>query len=95
MPHRPYHHATGHRNDPQSSKKPSISDSCDEWLRHNSSDARENVTHKVIDCDAGGGFAWHEFGEHSGCHGEDEHATDAEEEVCDELDYFISHIFAV
>ena len=85
MSHGPNHRPTPKCDNPKPGEKPPVPNSIEERLSNHSADAAEDVSYKVIQCDAATSFPRHEFCEHSGGHGEDKHATNSEEEVGDQL----------
>lgn len=84
-PHRPDHATAHHSNGAHSRKQPAIADDSNQGAGGDGGDAGEGVADEIVGCNAGGGLAGHEFGEHCGSHAENEHAADAEEKVGDEL----------
>lgn len=92
-PHRPDHAPTAQRNSTHPREQPPIADRGDKRLGRHSTHSRENIAHKVVGRDAGGGAAGHELCEHGGGHGENEHGPDAEEEVGDQLGKGLSVTF--
>ena len=85
-PHGPNDNQTSSSEESDDSEEPAITDGLDERLRQDGAAGGENVAEEVVDGDAGAGATGHEFGEHGGGHGEDEHGADAEEEVADQGD---------
>jgi hypothetical protein len=55
------------------------------WMRNDTTNARENIANKVVYGQAGASALWHKFCEHRSCHGEDYHGPAAEEEVSCQL----------
>ena len=83
--HRPNNRTARCRQHPNARKQPSVPNRGDERLGNDRPDAGADVADEIVGGDARGGALGHEFREHGGGHGEDEHAADAEEEVGDEL----------
>lgn len=83
--HSPHNDRAARRNYTDPSEQPSIPNHFEKRLGDDSADAGENVADEVVDGDAGGGFAGHEFREHGGGHAKDEHGADAENEICNKL----------
>lgn len=88
--HSPYYTPTTQCDYAHAREQPAVANSTDKWVRCDGTDAREDVTDKIIDCDAGRGLARHKFCEHGGRHGEDEHGANAKEEVGYQLEYQVS-----
>lgn len=86
LSHGPNDRAARHRNHAPPREQPTIPDSRDDGFGRNGTDAGEDIADEIVGRDAGGGLAGHEFCEHGGGHAEDDHATDAEEEIRDELE---------
>ena len=81
LPHGPHHRTARHSNDTNTREKPAVTNRAEERFGDKSADAGDDVADEIVGGDAGGGFSRHEFGQHRGCHAEDEHGPDAEEEV--------------
>ena len=90
MPHSPHYKTTRRRNNPQPREQPAIPYSIQKRLRDDAPNTGEDIPHKVVQRDAGRRFLGHEFREHGRDHGEDEHTTDAEKEVGDQLEHMLA-----
>ena len=82
-PHRP---AARQRNNAHPREQPSIPDSIKKRLRHHNGRGGKDIPHEIIDRDAIRRLFRHEFRQHGRYHTEDQHRTEAEEEIRDERD---------
>ncbi len=83
-PHRPYNNTARHRDDTNAGEKPAVADDANKRLRNHGAHKRKDVADEIADGDSTRCFFRHEFRQHRRRHGEDEHGTDAEEEIGDE-----------
>lgn len=79
--HSPNNNAASTSPNTNNGEEPAIPDSVDERLRDDGAGKAEDVAYEVVGGDTGAGAAGHELGEHGGGDAEDDHATEAEEEV--------------
>lgn len=84
--HGPYDHRTRQSHQSKNRKHPSVPYPVNDWRRDHTPDAREDVAHEVVDGDTRGRLFRHELGQHRRCDAEDEHGSEAEEEVGNHLD---------
>lgn len=80
-PHSPDNHTAARCDNPNTREKPAVPDRTYERLRDHCSPAREDIPHEIVERDAVRRFPWHELGQHGRRHGENEHGTDAKEEI--------------
>lgn len=83
--HRPNNHSTPGRQSGHAGEQPAIPQRLEQRLGHHDADGAHDVADAIVERDPGRGAARHEFREHGDDGAEDEHATDAEEEVGYEL----------
>jgi hypothetical protein len=57
----------------------------DQRSGNHTANTRENVPNEVVERNSRGSLARHELGEHGSGHAEDQHATNTEEEICNDL----------
>ena len=84
-PHSPNRTTAHNSNGAHAGKQPSVADDADEGTGDDSADAGKAVPDEIVGGDARGRFARHEFRQYRRGRAEDEHATNTEEEVGDEL----------
>ena len=77
--------ATRETDKAQDCEQPAITNGIDDRCSDQGPDARKDVSHEVVQCNTLGGFLRHKFGQHRCHHAENEHRSNAEEEVCDHL----------
>jgi hypothetical protein len=84
--HRPYHaYAADESDNRQNGTYPSIPNSMDYWSSNNTTNAREDISNEVVHSNASRRSTRHELGQHRGRHAEDQHASNAEEEISNDL----------
>ena len=84
MSHRPDNNTTPRRHEPHKSEQPAIANNLDERLRDNGPNGTERVPDEIVGRHARGRLAGHEFREHGRHRGENDHGSDAEEEIRDQ-----------
>ena len=84
-PHEEYHRAAREADQTKDSEQPSIPNSANDRSSHHTANAREDVSHEVVQGYTLGGLLRHELCQHGSYHTKDEHGSHAKEKVGDHL----------